>query len=103
MHISPSWQRSAKARSGATIWRSADPLQTPEAQDWRVFHRDHSAESGRIALPRARQASTWQGQGSLARCGRWLRCLGLGRALLIKRDESDWIGQQRREAAVAYA
>src|SRR5258708_18354637 len=102
MHISPSWQRSAKARSGAIIWRCADPARTPEAQDWRVFHRDHSAESGRIALAGARQASAWQGQGSLARRGRWLRRLRLGRALLIKRDEIDRIEQQRREAPVAY-
>src|SRR5260370_25074852 len=102
MHISPSWQRSAKARSGAIIWRCADPARTPEAQDWRVFHRDHSAESGRIALAGARQASAWQGQGSLARRGRWLRRLRLGRALLIKRDEIDRIAQQRRAAHPVY-
>src|SRR5205807_2308259 len=102
MHISPSWQRSAKARSGATIWRCADPAQTPEAQDWRLFRRGHSAESDRIALAGARQASAWRGPGSLARRGRWLRRLRLARALLIKRDEIDWIEQQRREAPVAY-
>src|SRR6516164_3389343 len=75
MRISPSWQRSAKARSGATIWRCADPAQTPEAQDWRVFRRDHSAESSlrslirhlRVeSLPHAPSSKRAAGQGSQA-------------------------------------
>src|SRR5499427_3075531 len=109
MHISPSWQRSAKGRSGAIILRCADL--TPEAQDWRVFRRDHLAELSWRSLTRhLRVESVWlapsskrvAGQGSLARRGRWLRRLRLARALLIKRDEIDWIEQERREAPVAY-
>src|SRR6516165_12005700 len=111
MRISPSWQRSAKARSGATIWRCADPSRTPEAQDWWVFRRDHSAESSSRSLIRhLRVESLWLApsskrvarQGSLARRWSRLRRLGLGRALLIKRDEIDRIEQQRREAPIAY-
>src|SRR6516162_5655104 len=110
MHISPSWQRSAKVRSGAIIWRCADPARTPEAQDWRVFPRylsriviaELDPTSAGPITPACAVKQARGGQGSLARRGRWLRRLRLGRALLIKRDEIDWIEQQRREAPVAY-
>src|SRR5258706_11924182 len=96
MHISPSWQRSAKARSGAIIWRCADPARTPEAQDWRVFPPDHPPETGPNALAGARPANAWEGQGSLARRGRWARRPRLGRAVLVKRDQNDRVAPQRR-------
>src|SRR6516162_3682668 len=108
MRISPSWQHSAKARSGATIWRCADPAQTPEAQDWRVFDaiarpNRHRGACLRVESPwLARSSKRVARQGSLARRRSRLRRLGLGRALLIKRDEIDRIEQQRWEAPIAY-
>src|SRR6516164_6990391 len=110
MRISPSWQRSAKARSGATIWRCADPSRTPEAQDWWVFRRDHSAESSSRSLIRhLRVESLWlapsgkrvAGQEAQAQGRAWLCPLSLVLAPAMTFARVAGVNHHRREAPIA--